>query len=85
MHHRVLHRDFEEPPLAGAVALMQRAEDRRRHQHAGAGVAKAEAGLDRRLVGPAGDADRAAGGLRDHVEGEPLLVRAAAANPLMRQ
>src|SRR5205814_1794959 len=39
-------------------------------------------GLDRRLVGPAGDANRAAGSLRDHVEGKPLLVRAAAGKTL---
>src|SRR5439155_21220026 len=36
----------------------------------------------RRLVGPAGDADRSAGGLRDHVEGEPLPPRAVGAEPL---
>src|SRR5438270_242850 len=45
-------------------------------------VAKAEARFDRRTVGLAGDADRAAGSLRDHVEGQPLLVRAAAAKAL---
>ena len=82
MDHRVLHRHLQPPSLAGAVALVQGAEDRRRHQHAGAGVAKAEARLDRRPVGLAGDADRAAGGLRDHVEGQPLLMRAAGAEAL---
>ncbi len=82
MDHRVLHRQLQPPSLAGAVALVQGAEDRRRHQHAGAGVAKGEAGLDRRAVGLAGDADRAAGGLRDHVEGEALLMRAARSEAL---
>src|SRR6266851_4912890 len=80
--HRVLHRQLQSPPFAGAVALVQGAEDRRRHQHAGAGVAKAQARLDRRAVRLAGDADRATGGLRDHVEGEPRLVRAAGAEAL---
>src|SRR5229473_2039397 len=80
--HRVLHRQLQPPALAGAVALVQGAEDRRRHQHAGAGVAEAQARLDRRPVGLAGDADRAAGGLRDHIEGQPRLVRAAAAKAL---
>src|SRR5277367_1520883 len=58
---------------------MQRTKDRRRHQHAGTGIAKAEARLDRRAIGLAGDTDRAASGLRDHVEGKALLVWAAAA------
>src|SRR6185437_11839320 len=69
-------------PLAGAIALVQGAEDRRRHQHAGAGVAEAETGFDRRLIGPASDADRPARGLRDHVEGQPLLPWAAGAEAL---
>ena len=41
-----------------------------------------DAGPDRRPVGLAGDAHRAAAGLRDHVEGEVLLVRAALAEAL---
>src|ERR1700730_7174026 len=82
MDHRVLHRHLEPPALAGAVALVQGAEDRRRHQHAGAGVAKGEARLDRRAVWFAGDADRAARCLRDHVESEPLLMRAAGSEAL---
>src|SRR6202011_6087499 len=56
--------------------------DRGCHQHAGTGIAKAETRLDRRAVGLAGDADRAAGGLRDHVEGQPLLVRTAGSKAL---
>src|SRR5215831_9935159 len=65
MDHRVLHCHLQPPPLASAIALMQRTEDRGRHQHAGSGVAKAEAGFDRRPVGLAGDRYRAAGGLCD--------------------
>ena len=58
---------------------------RDRHQHAGAGVAERGARLDRRAVAVAGDAGRAAGGLRDHVEGEAFLVRAALPKPLIWQ
>src|SRR5215475_5886458 len=81
MDHRILHRQLQPPALAGAVALVERAEDRSRHQHAGAGVAKGEAWLDWRHIGIAGDADRAASGLRNHVESQPFLMRAATAKP----
>src|SRR6267154_5046211 len=80
--HRVLHRDLQPPPLAALLPLVQRAENADRHQHAGAGVAEAWAGLHRRAVTVAGDAGRAAGGLRDHVEGEVFLVGAAGAEAL---
>ena len=80
--HRVLHRHLQAAALAGLGALVERAQDADRHQHAGAGVAEGRARLDRRPVGVAGDADRAARGLRDHVEGEALLVRAAGAEAL---
>src|SRR5215831_13068785 len=63
--------------MAGAVALVQSSEHGGCHQHAGAGVAKAQARLDRRAIGLAGDTDRAARGLSDHVEGQALLMRAA--------
>ena len=53
-----------------------------RHQHAGAGVAEARPGLDRRPVGLAGHADHAARGLGDHVEGQPVLVLAPGAEAL---
>src|SRR4030095_8937990 len=79
---RVWRRDLEPAPLAGLLPLVQRAENADRHQHAGAGVAKAGARLDRRAVAIAGAAGRPAGGLRDHVEGEALLVRAAGAETL---
>ena len=82
MHDRILHRQLQAAALAGRFLLVERAQDADRHQHAGAGVADRAAGLDRRLAGLAGDAHRAAGGLRDHVEGEALLVRAALAEAL---
>ena len=82
VQHRVLHRHLEAPALAGGAALVERAEDADRHHHAGAGVAERNAGPDRRPVRLAGDAHRAAGGLRDHVEGEVLLVGAALAEAL---
>src|SRR6266851_3328100 len=82
VNHRVLHRHLQPPAYAGAVALVQGGEDADRHQHAGAGVAERGAWFDRRTVAISGDADRAAGGLGDHVEGEVLLVRAALAETL---
>src|SRR6266568_4648075 len=82
MDHRILHRDFEPAALAGLLPLVEGAENADRHQHPGAGVAKRGTGLDRRLASLAGDAGRAAGGLRDHVEGEALLVRAPDAETL---
>src|SRR6266851_2295626 len=82
VNHRVLHRHLQPPAFAGAVALVQGGEDADRHQHAGAGVAERGAWFDRRTVAISGDANRAAGGLGDHVEGEVLLVRAALAETL---
>src|ERR1051325_11092538 len=82
MHDRILHRHLQPPSLAGARPVEQRADDAERHQHAGAGVADGRAGLDRSAVALAGDAHRAAGGLRDRVERETLLVWAAVAETL---
>ena len=82
MQHRVLHRHLQAAALAGLGALVERAQDADRHQHAGAGVAERRARLDRRPVAVAGDAEGAARGLRDHVECEALLVRAAGAEAL---
>ena len=65
--------------LAGCVALVEGADDAEAEEHAGAGVADRRAGLDRPAVDLAGDAHRAAAGLRDRVEAQPLLVRAACA------
>ena len=77
VQHRVLHRHLQPPAVAGGAALVEGAEDADRHHHAGAGVAERRAGPDRRPVRLAGDAHRAAAGLRNHVEGEVFLVRAA--------
>ena len=75
--HGVLHRHLQAAALPGLLPLIERAQDADRHQHAGAGVAKRRARLDRRPVGLAGDAERATGGLRDHVESEVFFVWAA--------
>ena len=81
VHDRVLHRDLEAVALPGFTPLIKRAQDGDRHQHPGTGVAEREAGPDRRAIGLPGDAERAAGGLCDHVEREVLLERAAFAEP----
>src|SRR2546427_12776890 len=80
--HRVLHRHLEPSALAGPLALVERGQDGQRHQHAGAGVAEARAGLDRRPVGLARHADRAAGSLGDHIEGQAGFILAAGAESL---
>src|SRR5262245_36082223 len=77
VHDRVLHRELQAAALAGLFFLVQRAENADAHQHAGAGVTDRTARLDGPLTRFAGDAHRAAGGLRDHVESEVLLVGAA--------
>jgi hypothetical protein len=68
--------------LAGPLALVEGAEDRNCHDHAGAGVAERGAGLDGRAIAVARRAGHAAGGLGDHVEGEALLVGAALSEAL---
>ena len=70
------------PAAAGPLPLVQRGEDGDREQHAGAGVAERRARPAGPAVRLAGDAHRAATGLRDHVEGEVLLVGAAASEAL---
>src|SRR5207302_2056629 len=82
MHDRILHRHLEMPALAGTRAVKERADDRERHQHAGAGVPDRRAGLDRLAVLLAGNAHRPARGLRDRVERKALLVWAAGAKAL---
>ena len=79
VQHRVLHRHLQPPALSGLAPLVQSAEDGDRHQHAGAGVADGYAGLHRLAAGLASHAHCAAAGLRDHVEGEIGLERAALA------
>ncbi len=82
MEHRVLHRHLQAATLAGLGTLVERAQDADRHQHAGAGIAEGGSRLHRRAVGIASNADGAAGGLRDHVEREAVLVRAAGTEAL---
>ena len=72
-----LHRELETAALACLFFLVQRGENADAHQHAGASVADRTARLDGRPTRLTGDAHRAAGGLRDHVESEALLVGAA--------
>src|SRR6185437_48175 len=77
VHDRVLHRELQAAALAGLFFLVQRSENADAHQHAGAGVADRTARLDGLPTSFASDAHRTAGGLRDHVEREALLVGAA--------
>src|SRR5271166_5846520 len=79
MHDRILHRYLEPTPLAAAGAVEQGADDAESHQHAGAGVADRRTRLDRAAVLFAGYAHRTPRGLRDRVERQPPLVRAAVA------
>ena len=81
VHHGILHRHLQPATLAGARAVEQRADDAERQQHASAGVADRRAGLDRPAVALAGDAHRTARGLRDRVERQALLIRAAVTEP----
>ena len=82
VHDQILHRHLQPATLAAAGAVEQGADDAKGQQHAGAGVADRRARLDRRAVPFAGNAHRAAGGLRDRVERQPLLERAAIAKAL---
>src|SRR5258705_12493521 len=68
--------------LARLAALVQRAHDGDRHQHAGAGITERDAGPGRRAVLVSGDAEGAAARLGNHVEGEVVLERAAFAEAL---
>src|SRR5258708_5927831 len=79
MHDRVLHRNLQLPALAGLVALVERADDAERQEHAGAGVANGRPGLDRRSVALAGDAHRAAASLGDRIEAKALFIGTAGA------
>src|SRR5712671_3829715 len=79
VHDRILHRDLQLPALAGPVALIERADDAERQEHAGAGVADGRPGLDRRSVALAGDAHRAAASLGDRIEAKALFIGTAGA------
>src|SRR2546425_411051 len=78
----VLHGDLQAMALARLAALVQRAHDRDRHQHAGAGITERDAGPGRWAVLVSGDAEGAAARLGNHVEGEVVLERAAFAEAL---
>ena len=69
VQHRVAHGDLDVLAAAGRHALIERGEDAHGAQHAGAGIADGRARPDRRLVGMAVHAHRAAHRLGDHVEG----------------
>src|SRR5207237_10419023 len=77
-----LHRQLDTLALAGELALVERGENADRAVQPGAGVADRRAGLERATVGLAGYRYRAAGCLRDHVEGEEILVGAVLAEAL---
>src|SRR5204862_2168417 len=78
---RLLHRDLDALTPAGGVALVERGGNPERQMDAGPGVAGVRAGLDRRPALLAGDRERAAGRLGDHVEAEELAVRAVLGEP----
>src|SRR5271165_6168284 len=72
----VLHRALDPLALAGELALIERCKDADRSVQPGAGVADRRTRLDRAAVGLAGDRHGTPGRLRNHVEGEKVLVRA---------
>ena len=82
MQDRVLHRDLKPVALSSLPPLVQRPQNRDHHHHAGAGVADRDTGPGRRAVRVPGHAERAATGLRDHVEGEVFFERTAFAETL---
>src|SRR4051794_15010843 len=63
VHHRILHRGLQPSSFAGLHALVERADDAEREQHAGAGVADRRPRLDRLAVALAGYAHRATASL----------------------
>ena len=80
--HRVLHRHFHVLAAAGGMALLQRRQDADGHVHAGAGIADGRIDEGRRILGEAGDAHRAAHGLRDRLEALEAAVGAVGAEAL---
>ncbi len=78
MHHRLQHRDLDQPPLAGAAALDQGGHDPQRRIEAGDGVGHGGAEQARR-VGVGRDAEEARQGLGDGVVARPLDIGAAGA------
>ncbi len=83
--HRVLHRDLDLLAAPRRRALVERRQHADAGMKSGAGIAERHAGLDRLAVALAGDTHDAAGRLRDHVEGEMLLVGAPLSEALDRR
>src|SRR5580692_4331491 len=79
MQHRILHGDLQPMAFTGLAPLVQCAQDRDCHQHAGSGVAERNAWLHRLTPFLAGHADRAPDRLRDHIEREIAFVWTALA------
>src|SRR5262249_35933086 len=84
IQHGILLGDLDALSQAGGVALNDRGEDADGQMQAGAGVAETGFDLRGRAVGRAGDAHRAAHGLRDHLEALVAGVRSGAAESLYR-
>ena len=84
VHHAVHHRHFHILADAGAVALMQGAEQADGQMQAGTGIADLRPGDKRCAVRHAGGAHRAAHRLRDVFIGLEIRVRAAGAEALDR-
>src|ERR1019366_10651959 len=72
-------RELQMLALAGPQFADISAENGDRHHHAGAGVANRRARFAGRTVFLAGDAHQPTDRLRDHVESETFLIRAAGA------
>src|SRR6185437_10992633 len=82
LQHGVLHGDLDAFALTGAATTIEGRQNADGKQHTGAGIAERHAGFDRGPVVLAGDAHDAACRLRDHVEGEIVLVGSARAEAL---
>ena len=82
LQHGVLHGDLDPLALTSTAAPVERRQNADGEQHTGTGIAERHAGFERRPVALAGNAHDAAGRLRDHVEGEVVLVGSAGAKAL---
>ena len=72
---RILHRDFDDAALAGALALVERGHDRAVEMDAGHEIADRRAGLDRRLIRKAGRIDDAAHRLHHQIHRRIVAIR----------
>ena len=78
IEHAVLHRGEHLLAAAGAVALIERADDAEREMQARAGIADLRAGHQRRAVEETRRGGRASGALGDVLVDLAILVRAGA-------